>query len=79
MDFCLRRRQTHPNISDRALKLLMPFTTSYLCEKALSSIKNKYRMRSKLKPDFDKLCSSKQSKSKTQNSILKINSFFLFL
>ena len=75
-DFWLRRRATHPLLSDRALKFIMPFVTSYLCEQGFSSmlyVKNKYtsqlkdldnRLRLKLtniEPDFMKLCSSIQS------------------
>ena len=75
-DFWLRRRATHPLLSDRALKFIMPFITSYLCEQGFSSmlyVKNKYtsqlkdldnRLRLKLtniEPDFTKLCSSIQS------------------
>ena len=74
-DFWLRRRATHPLLSDRALKFIMPFVTSYLCEQGFSSmlyVKNKYtsklkdldnRLRLKLtniEPDFEKLCSSIQ-------------------
>ena len=47
-DFWLRRRATHPLLSDRALKFIMPFITSYLCEQGFSSmlyVKNKYRTR----------------------------------
>ena len=29
-DFWLRRRATHPLLSDRVLKFIMPFVTSYL-------------------------------------------------
>jgi hypothetical protein len=75
-DFWLRRRETHPLLSDRALKFVMPFITSYLCEQGFSSmiyVKNKYtstlkdldnRMRLKLsniQPNFNKLCSTIQS------------------
>jgi zinc finger BED domain-containing protein 5/7/8/9 len=45
VDFWLRRRATHPLLSDRALKFIMPFVTSYLCEQGFSSmlyVKNKY-------------------------------------
>ncbi|XP_072395038.1 zinc finger BED domain-containing protein 5-like [Diabrotica undecimpunctata] len=62
-------------ISAAALKVLLPFATSYLCETgfcAVAVIKNKYRsnvnleneMRvaiSKLEPWFQKLCSKKQA------------------
>ena len=43
-DFWLRRRATHPLLSDRAVKFIMPFVTSYLCEQGFSSmlyVKNK--------------------------------------
>ena len=74
-DFWLRRRATHPSISDRALKFIMPFITSYLCEQGFSSmlyVKNKYRTKiinldsnirlrlKKIQPDFENLCASKQ-------------------
>lgn len=62
-------------ISTAAIKVLLPFATSYLCETGFSAvvvIKNKYRsninlekeMRvaiSKLEPRFNKLCSEKQA------------------
>ena len=44
-DFCLRRRSTHPLLSDRALNFIMPSITSYLCEQGFSFmlyVKNKY-------------------------------------
>ena len=44
-DFWLRRRSTHPLLSDRALKFIIPFITSYLCEQGFSSmlyVKNKF-------------------------------------
>ena len=74
-DFWLKRRAEYGLISDRALKFLIPFSTSYLCETGFSAmigIKNKYRSRlelepdlrlklTKLKPDISKLCTSKQA------------------
>ena len=72
-DFWLRRRATHSLLSDLALKFIMPFVTSYLCEQGFSSmlyVKNKYTSQSKdldkrlrlkltnIEPDFAKLCSS---------------------
>ena len=76
VDFWLRRRATHPLLSDRALKFIMHFVTSHLCEQGFSSmlyVKNKHtsqlkdfdnRLRLKLtniQPGFAKLCSSIQS------------------
>ena len=75
-DFWLRRRETHPLLSNQALKFIMTFVTSYLCEQGFSSmlyVNNNYtsklkdldnRLRLKLtniEPDFEKLCSSIQS------------------
>ncbi|CAK1586376.1 unnamed protein product [Parnassius mnemosyne] len=62
-------------ISYAALRVLLPFATSYLCETGFSAvavIKNKYRSKinaekemgvaiSKLEPRFEKLCSEKQA------------------
>ncbi|CAK1586304.1 unnamed protein product [Parnassius mnemosyne] len=64
-------------ISFAPLRVLLPFTTSYLCEtvfSAVSVIKNKYKSKinvekkmcvaiSKLEPRFEKLCSEKQAHS----------------
>jgi zinc finger BED domain-containing protein 5/7/8/9 len=75
-DFWLRRRSTHPALSNRAMKFIMPFSTTYLCECVFSAmlyIKNKYRtlmvdlesnMRCYLspnEPDFGRLVSDIQS------------------
>lgn len=74
-DFWLKRREEYGLLSDRALKCLIPFSTSYLCENGFSAmlaIKNKYRSKlelepdlrlklTKLKPDIAKLCNSKQA------------------
>ena len=74
-DFWLKRRAEYGLISDRALKCLIPFSTSYLCETGFSAmIAIKYKDRSKLelepdlrlkltliKPDIADLCKSKQA------------------
>lgn len=63
------------SISTAALRVLLPFATSYLCETGFSAvavIKNKYRSKinvekemrvviSKLEPRYEKLCSEKQA------------------
>ena len=65
----------HKEISEKATKILLPFTTSYLCETGFSAvavIKSKYRSKinveremrlaiSKIQPRFEKLCRSKQA------------------
>ena len=75
-EFWLRQRAMFSLLSDRAIIFMLPFTTSYLCEKGFSAmlfIKNNYRtqqtnleanMRLKLsnvEPDIAKLCSTKQT------------------
>ena len=76
-DFWLKRRAEYGLISDRALKFLIPFSTSYLCEtgfSAMLAVKNKYRSKLELepdlrlkltniKPDILNLCLSKQAQS----------------
>lgn len=47
-NFCGNLLETFPELSTKALKVLMPFQTTYLCEKTFSSVlylKNKYRNR----------------------------------
>ena len=54
-DFWLKRRAEYGLISDRALKFLIPFSTSYLCEigfSAMIEIKNKYRSKLEFKTDL---------------------------
>ena len=54
-DFWLKRRAEYWLIFDRALKCLIPFSTSYLCETgffAMLAIKNKYRSKLELEPDL---------------------------
>ena len=54
-DFWLKRREEYGLISDRALKFLIPFNTSYLYEtefSAMLAIKNKYRSKLELEPDL---------------------------
>ena len=74
-NFWLRRQEEYPLISDKAIKFLLPFSTSYVCEtgfSAMLSIKNKYRTKLELEPDLRlkltklipnilKLCSLKQA------------------
>jgi zinc finger BED domain-containing protein 5/7/8/9 len=51
----LKRIAEYGLIADRALKFLIPFSTSYLCETgffAMLSIKNKYRSKLELEPDL---------------------------
>ena len=75
MDFWFKRREEYGLISDRALKFLIPFSTSYLWDtgfSAMLAIKNKYRSKLELepdlrlkltliKPDIVELCKSKQA------------------
>ncbi len=53
--FWLKRRNKFSFISEKALKFLLPFSTSYLCEtgfSAMLNIKNKYRTKLNLEPNL---------------------------
>ena len=64
----------YPLLSQKTTKILLPFATTYICERAfsaLSNMKTKYRSRhavesdlrvclSQIAPRIDKLCSQKQ-------------------
>jgi hypothetical protein len=74
-EFWLARRKDYPLISDKAVKFLLLFSTTYLCESGFSSMiykKNKYGNRlstepdlrlklTKIEPDIRKLCLAKQA------------------
>ncbi len=74
--FWLSVRNEYPDLSKSAANYLMPFATTYLCEKAFSFlvfIKNKYKNTMKnvenelllaltqIEPDIQSLCQRKQS------------------
>lgn len=75
--FWMKRKHEYPELAREALKLLVPFATSYLCEltfSAMVDIKTKKRNRlqlendliinvSKIAPRFDKLLKNKQAHS----------------
>jgi hypothetical protein len=74
-EFWLVRQKEYPLISDKAVKFLLVFSTTHLCECGFSSviyIKNKYRNRlsikpdlrlklTKIEPDIRQLCLAKQA------------------
>lgn len=54
-EFWLRRRTEYGMLSVKAVKFLIPFTTTYLCESGFSAmlhIKNKYRTKLNFEPDL---------------------------
>ena len=73
--FWLKRKSQYPELTTEALKCLIPFATSYLCELTLSSmaqIKSKHRNRlnlendlilcvAKMDPRWEKLVNEKQA------------------
>lgn len=75
VQFWLNRSEEYNTLSSKALQVLLPFVTSYLCEtgfSALAAMKSKYRARlvvekelrvalSSMTPRFDKLCANKQA------------------
>ncbi|XP_051274157.1 protein FAM200A-like [Dicentrarchus labrax] len=69
--FWIGAEKDYPLLGKRALAILLPFATSYLCE-IVASIKTKYRSKldienelrvavSQLQPRFEKMCSMKQA------------------
>ena len=75
VNFWIEMKSEYPELFDKALRILLPFATSYLCEtgfSALTTIKTKYRARlsveddlrlclSRLLPRYDKLCDETQA------------------
>lgn len=73
-DFWIHTLSEYPDLSDKALRFLMPFPTTYLCEagfSALVALKTKYRNKlnvesdlrlqlSSLQPDIQRLVNAKQ-------------------
>ena len=73
--YWLHVRKEYPSLADRALKCLLPFATTYLCESGFSTLKvlkTKHRARlnvdndmrmalTDIKPRLDKLCRSHQA------------------
>lgn len=58
VDFWIEMRSEYPELYDKALRILLPFATSYLCEtgfSALTTIKTKYRTRLSVEDDL-RLC-----------------------
>ena len=54
-EFWMARRTEYPLIADKAVKFLLPFSTTYLCESGFSSmvyIKNKFRNKLNIEPDL---------------------------
>ncbi|XP_073689549.1 zinc finger BED domain-containing protein 5-like [Garra rufa] len=75
LDFWIKQYSEYPVLSDKAVHTLLPFATTYLCEKGFSSlvvIKTKYRSRvdaepnlrlklTSIDPDIPRLCSQRQA------------------
>ncbi|CAL9683899.1 unnamed protein product [Knipowitschia caucasica] len=75
VNFWLSLKQDYPELTTKALQILLPFPTTYLCESSFSTLtamKNKYRARlhveddlrvclSSIAPRIRRLCSQKQA------------------
>lgn len=62
-DFWIHTFSEYPDLSDKALKFLMPFPTTYLCEAGFSvlvALKTKYRNKLNVEPDLRLQLSSLQ-------------------
>ena len=65
-DFWLPIQPEHPELADSALKLLMPFPTTYNCEVGFSSLVGlKTKQRNQINVDYDMLHSWPRKKSST--------------
>ena len=61
-----------PQISTKAMKVLIPFTSTYLCEcgfPALTQIKNRYRSRLQVEDDLRLFLSAVQPRIKSEASM----------
>lgn len=75
ISFWIKRSCEYPLLSEKAVNVLLPFATTYLCETAFSAVtamKTKHRSRlniehdirvclSRISPRLDKLCGAKQA------------------
>ena len=75
LSFWIKRSCEYPLLCEKAVNVLLPFATTYLCETAFSAVtamKTKYRSRlniehdirvclSRISPRLDKLCGAKQA------------------
>ena len=89
--FWLTVASKYPLLSQKAVKILLPFATTYLCEagfSALTNLKNKYRSRlapendlrlclSLISPRIDGLCKAKQAHPSHEVFIRKV--LFVYL
>lgn len=77
-DFWAIARKDYKELGDKAMKKILPFTTTYRCEQAFSSMcfmKNKYRNRLDVRSDFRvKVSSLEPNISEIMDSKVKFNS-----
>ena len=72
INFWCTMRHTYQNLADQALKVLLPFATTYACESGFSSmvvIKTKFRNRLELEPDFR--CALAHTEPRIEELVLK--------
>ena len=63
-EFWCAQRKEYPKLADHAVRFLLPFSSTYLCEKGFSSmiyVKNKHRNRLQLADDLRLLLSNFES------------------
>ncbi|CAK1600400.1 unnamed protein product [Parnassius mnemosyne] len=68
--FWVKYLKVYPNIAEESLKLFLPFSSTYLCEKALSAvvvIKTKYR--NKLDITSDLRCTLSSIQPRIENIV----------
>ena len=74
-DFWLRMASSYPEISKNALKKLLPFSSTWLCESAFSTHLNvKTKQRNRLEVEQDIRCALSSTEPRIKNLVAKVQS-----
>ena len=73
-DFWLRMASSYPEISKTALKKLLPFSSTWLCESAFSTLLNvKTKQRNRLEVEQDICCAFSSAEPRIKNLAAKVH------
>ena len=74
-DFWLRMASSYPETSKTALKKLLPFSSTWLCKSAFSTLLNvKTKQRNRLEVEQDVRCAISSTESRVKNFVAKVQS-----
>ena len=74
-DFWLRIASSYPEISKTALKKLLPFSSTWLCESAFSTLMNvKSKQRNRVEVEQDVRCALSSTEPRIKNFVAKVQS-----